>query len=135
MSTMRTSALLASLGLVTGLPAQPGSSCSNALPANTNITIIAPLEDTWYSFTAPSHGFILAKTCGLSKCDTRLAVYDRCSGLVFDDAGLGSIAYNDDACCTASTVYFPVMADSTYYIRVRDVSNGCISNGLRWTMT
>src|SRR6185369_4741712 len=133
---MKAPALLLALALLpSALLAQPGSTCTQPLSATVGTQLTAPLDDTWYVHTPAADGTLLVKTCGHSTCDTRIAVYDHCDGLVTDDAGLNAIAYSDNACGEASMVAFPVTAGTTYWIRIMDHGNDCGAANARWSMT
>ncbi|HEY0976225.1 MAG TPA: lysyl oxidase family protein [Flavobacteriales bacterium] len=75
----------------------PGFSCGNPLVVGEG-THTAPAADTWYSFTAPQSGSYLVTTCGLADCDTRIWVYDHCTGLVPDNSPAGTMYYADGGC-------------------------------------
>jgi len=70
---------------------------------------VAP--DLWYSMTATAADDIIFDTCG-SGFDTALEVYDGTCGT------LTSIACNDDACGTQSSVTITATIGTTYYVRV-----------------
>jgi hypothetical protein len=66
----------------------------------------------WYEFTPSEGGIITATTCGLSSFDTKIRVYvGACDNFT-------CVTGNDDACGLQSSVTFPAVEGSTYYILV-----------------
>jgi hypothetical protein len=72
-------------------------------------------NDIWFCWTATETGPVVARTCGLTKLDTRLAVYSGCSPC--PDAG-GILACNDDSCDLQSAVAWSAVAGQHYLIRL-----------------
>ncbi|MCH8825196.1 MAG: hypothetical protein IH984_17005 [Planctomycetes bacterium] len=67
----------------------------------------------WYCYTAPCDGIATATTCNdqpPNPLDTVLAVFDSCGG--------NELACNDDDCGLRSTISWPAVAGTTYYLRV-----------------
>ncbi|MCE9618623.1 MAG: hypothetical protein K8R92_01790 [Planctomycetes bacterium] len=77
-------------------------------------------KDVWFRFTAPSAGNATASTCGLANWDTRLVMYP---GSVCPSSSADSIACNNDACGSASSVTWHVDAGSQWYIRLGSTAN------------
>lgn len=71
-------------------------------------------NDVWFCWTAPESGPVIARTCGLTTADTRLAVYDGCGC----PEGAGILACNDDSCSLQSSVSFIAVAGQSYMVRV-----------------
>jgi len=77
-------------------------------------------RDVWYAYTPTSGGMTAFSTCGAS-WDTHLSLWSSCSGT--------ELACNDDATagpCSGSTqsyFQYPVVAGSTYYLRVAGFTN------------
>jgi len=90
--------------------------------ANANGLVV---KDVWYKFVAPCAGNTTVSTCGLAGFDTRVVVY----GPAVDCPGVSTSirACNDDASGCASgtsSVSFPSLIGSTYYIRVGGATAG-----------
>jgi hypothetical protein len=90
--------------------------------ANANGLLV---KDVWYKFVAPCAGSTTVSTCGLAGFDTRVVVY----GPATDCPGVSTPirACNDDASGCASgtsSVAFPSLLGSTYYIRVGGATAG-----------
>lgn len=116
---------------------QIGSSCS--LPAGisgsgTYTTGPLAVDGFWYQFTVDTGGVYTIQTCGLATCDTKIYIYDYCTGLVFDEGNLATIAYNDDACGLQSSVTLNLLQDSTYYIRIGDYNTACMGENITWNI-
>lgn len=131
-TSMRTGLILLIL-IATSLRAQPGANCAEALPAIAGASYTPTALQTWYMYTATADGWLLASTCGLSTCDTRVAVYDHCTGLVTDDAGLNAIGYSDNTCFQQSLVRTPVLAGQDYYVRISGQA-GCSPASMPWKL-
>ena len=108
--------------------AQPGSNCANAVPVTEGV-YTASADNYWYSFVPDSTGVFFLHTCGLSTCDTKLWVYDHCTGLTVNEGWLNAIAYNDDACGLQTQIQVILTAGTTYYIRVGDYNDVCVNVG------
>ena len=76
----------------------PGTSCGDPFVATTDSVFSAVGASTWYSFTPDSTGMYNISTCFPNNvCNTRLWVYDHCSGLIWDSLYYGTTYFNDDA--------------------------------------
>ena len=118
--------------------AQPGTSCSNPIVitgTGTYTTPPTPTNDTWYIFTADTGGLYTFSTCGLTSCDTKIYIYDHCTGLIWGEYNEGTIQYNDDFCGPyQSSLNVSLIQGSTYYIRIGDYLSGCIGLNIPWNM-
>ncbi len=117
--------------------AQPGTSCSTPIVitgTGTYTTPITPVNDTWYEFVADTGGLYTFTTCGLSTCDTKIYIYDHCTGLVWGEDNQGTIQYNDDYCAYQSQLNVILVQDSTYWIRIGDYYSACVGNPITWNM-
>jgi hypothetical protein len=111
----------------------PGYSCSSPITAAMG-TMTAPSPDSWYVFTPDTTGRYDINTCALGNtCDTKLYIYDRCSGLVFDENNQGTVFYNDDDCANLQArIQASLTAGVTYYIRVGDYQTSCAGRSITW---
>ncbi|MCW3127661.1 MAG: hypothetical protein JWO03_3319 [Bacteroidetes bacterium] len=116
---------------------RPGHDCNDALVAVKNDTIIAPIPDTWYVFTPDSTGLYNIFTCGMGNtCDTKIYVYDHCTGLVPTNDNQGTMLYNDDNCPNnLSLVSGALQAHTTYYIRIGQYDTSCAHHTIHWRIT
>lgn len=80
----------------------------------------------WYSWTAPSSGWVTFETCG-SGFDTVLAAY---VGAAVDD--LTEISSNDDACAPASRITFEATAGTVYFVAVAGFDGNVGDFTLAW---
>ncbi|MFN0136650.1 MAG: lectin-like protein [Phycisphaerae bacterium] len=71
-------------------------------------------NDVWYCWTAPESGPVVARTCGLTTLDTRIAIYDGCSC----PTGSAILACNDDACGLQTIASFVAVSGQSYLVRV-----------------
>ncbi|MBL7964690.1 MAG: hypothetical protein JNM31_12705 [Flavobacteriales bacterium] len=108
--------------------AQTGTTCATAVPVSPG-THTAPADNYWYLFTPAVSMPYTIRTCGLSTCDTKVWVYDYCTGLAVNEQGLNTVAYNDDACGLQSSVQVSMLAGTTYYIRMGDYQDECVNAG------
>lgn len=111
-----------------------GTDCSNPLQATLD-TMTAPRPETWYSFTPDTSGTYVISTCGLGNtCDTKLYIYDHCSGIVVQEDNVGTTFYDDDGCGTGfqSKVSAALTAGTTYYIRIGDYLTNCVGFTIKW---
>ncbi len=71
-------------------------------------------NDVWFQYVATCTGTVTATTCGSATFDTSLSAWSACPG-----AG-AELACNDDApgCGLTSTITFPVVSGTTYWIRI-----------------
>lgn len=117
--------------------AQPGTSCADPFiltGTGTYTTPPTPANDTWYMFNCDTAGLYTFTTCGLSTCDTKIYIYDYCTGLVWGENNEGTIQYNDDFCGYQTSLNVTLFAGSTYYIRIGDYLGGCIGTAITWEM-
>lgn len=99
--------------------------CSHALPIGLG-TYTTGGDNYWYAYTPDTSCVHHLSTCGLSTCDTKIWVYDHCTGLVVDEGGTNALAYDDDACGSLqSSVDVYLQAGHTYYIRIGDYEDHC----------
>ncbi len=113
----------------------PGTNCSSAILVDTG-TYTAPLPDTWYRFIADTTGNYTISTCALGNtCDTRIYIYSSCTGLQFDDAGLGVSHYNDNLCGTQSELVIGLAANQEVIIRIGDSATDCSATTIDWAIS
>ncbi len=111
-----------------------GTNCGSAIVATVD-TFSAPTPDTWYVFTPDTNGIYIIQTCNLgNSCDTKLYIYDHCTGLVFDEGNVGTTFYDDDGCGSGvqSRILAALSAGTTYYIRVGDYNTNCAGQSINW---
>jgi hypothetical protein len=115
------SASFSTVGATTDGPSHP--TCLGALDGQIH-------NDVWYTWTAPCTGTLMLDTCGTADFDTRLAVYDGCTGLPTDTTLLG--CNDDDSACAGFTsrLIVPVSAGLCYLIRVGGYNGGAGSGEL-----
>ncbi len=113
----------------------PGSNCSDPFLAYKDSLISAAGTSSWYSFTPDSTGMYNISTCFPDNhCNTKIWVYDHCSGLQFDSLQAGTIYYNDNGCGQQSFLSGGMQAGVTYWIRIGgDV--GCTDSTIIWQLT
>lgn len=111
-----------------------GYACSSAIDVNLG-TYTAPVSNTWYKFKPDSIGTYSISTCGSNTCDTKIWVYDQCTGLVWDNTNMGTLFYDDNAggCGLQAVVTAYLDSSKTYYIRIGD-NNGSCNNTINWTL-
>jgi hypothetical protein len=114
-----------------------GHDCNNAITAVRNDTITAPGPNSWYTYTPDSTGLFNIFTCGVANtCDTKIYVYDHCTGLVWTNDNQGTIMYNDDACANyLSLVSGALQANHTYYIRIGQYDTSCSHHLINWAIS
>ncbi|MBP6697864.1 MAG: T9SS type A sorting domain-containing protein [Flavobacteriales bacterium] len=118
---------------VTEINCPPGFSCGNPL-AIIEGSHIAPDADTWYSFTPALSGYYLITTCGLSTCDTRIYVYDHCTGLVFDDGPVGTMYFADGGCGLQAEMTPSLGAGQQVWIRIGGTGTDCDGQAIAWSL-
>lgn len=96
-----------------------GSICENPLVASLG-AMVAPQDNTFYSFTPDSTGIYSITTCNQTTCDTKLWVYTDCADVDYSGSSAGSLYYNDDNtdCGIQADLNATLIAGSTYYIKV-----------------
>ncbi len=114
----------------------PGSTCSDAAAIGLG-TYTAPNTDYWYEFTAPSSGMYLVTTCNLASCDTKIWIYDTCSGIIVSDINTGTIYYDNDngGCGDQANINALFEEGITYIIRIGEDSGACNSGPIDWSLT
>ncbi|MCB0763728.1 MAG: hypothetical protein KDB84_03415, partial [Flavobacteriales bacterium] len=119
----------------TELNCPPGFSCGNPLTVGEG-THTAPVADTWYSFTAPASGTYLITTCGLANCDTRIWVYDHCTGLVPDQSPAGTMYFADGGCMSGPQAQLSANLGEgeTVWIRIGDTEGACGGGSIEWSI-
>lgn len=130
-------ALLAFALLSVGrLAAQIGSSCATALPVALG-TYTAPSDNYWYVYVPEETTLHHVQTCGMAACDTKIWIYDHCTGLVFNETALNTVGYDDDGCGSQnlSIVDLLMMAGQSYYIRIGDYQDNCAGTPVMWKIT
>jgi hypothetical protein len=69
-------------------------------------------------------------------CDTKIYVYDHCTGLVPTNDNAATILYNDDGCANyLSFISGALQAHHTYYIRIGQYDTSCIHHWINWEVT
>ncbi|MBL4587029.1 MAG: T9SS type A sorting domain-containing protein [Flavobacteriales bacterium] len=113
----------------------PGSGC------NDPFTIVegehvAPIENTWYSFTPAQNGNYEIEACDNS-CDTKIWVYDYCNALVWSDNNTGTIYYDDDqgGCGPQAMIGAALLEGGVeYWIRIGSDGGDC-TGSINWSIT
>lgn len=110
-----------------------GYNCNNPFVAVTD-TMIAPDPETWYVFIPDSTGMYTISTCGLNNtCDTKLYIYDHCTGIVPQEGNEGTTFYNDDNCANnQAEITAALEQNQTYYIRIGDYNTSCAGENINW---
>jgi len=119
----------------TELNCPPGFSCSNPLTVVEG-AYSAPHANTWYSFTATVNGSYVITTCGLSSCDTRIWVYDHCTGLVPDNSPAGTMYFADGGCNTGpqAELFANLATGDQVWIRIGDNDGACNGAAIDWSI-
>jgi len=113
----------------------PGSNCGTSFPVLQDTIYTAAGSSTWHRFIPPASGYYNISTCFPSNnCDTRIWIYDYCTGLVWDDARTGTITYNDSACAQLAFLSVGLIGGKTYYVRIGGDST-CTSSNITWQIT
>ncbi|MEQ8704004.1 MAG: lysyl oxidase family protein [Phaeodactylibacter sp.] len=112
----------------------PGEECESAIPVGEGFHT-AYYDNSWYTFTPDSVGTYLISTCGLNDCDTKIWVYDGCTGTIAED-NQSTIFYNNDEgdCAPAAVVEAFFEPAYTYYIRIGDHEDAC-ADSINWELT
>lgn len=96
----------------------------------------ATLNNHWYTFIPDSTGMYEFSTCGTNSCDTKIWIYDRCSGLIWDDTNIGTIYYDDNTCGGLQAVVTAALAaGDTYFIRIGDSNDDCMGQNINWSIS
>lgn len=113
----------------------PGTTCGDPFVATTDSVFAAYGASTWYEFTPDSTGMYNISTCFPDNtCNTRLWVYDHCSGLIWDSLYYGTTYFNEDACGIQAYLPAGFQAGLTYYIRVGG-DPSCSNDTIFWEIT
>lgn len=113
----------------------PGTFCGSALPAVEDSLYTAIGKSTWYAFTPDTTGNYNISTCfPTNTCDTRIWVYDHCTGLVWNDNMAGTLFYNDSACGIQAFIAAGLQAGSTYYVRIGGDTT-CVDSSITWNIS
>ncbi len=112
----------------------PGSTCSSAIEI-TEGDYVTEYENAWYVFTPDSVGIYLISTCDNNTCDTKIWVYDDCTGS-FDDSNEGTIFYNDNnpSCDDLAVVEGYFAAGTPYIIRIGDADDNCVGTPINFSL-
>lgn len=113
----------------------PGSNCSDPLVI-TEGSYVAPMTNTWYSFTPAQNGTYAIEACNNS-CDTKLWIYDHCQGLLWDETNVAAIYYDDDqgGCAPQAKIGSALLEGGVeYWIRIGS-NNGDCTGSINWSLT
>lgn len=120
----------------TELNCPPGFSCGNPLIVGDG-DHTAPAPNTWYRFTASVSGQYLVSTCGTNTCDTRIWVYDHCTGLVPDESPAGTMYYADGGC--PNGIQAQLLANlgvgDHVWVRIGDAGVACEGVSINWSIS
>lgn len=113
----------------------PGFSCGNPIVVNEG-THTAPAPNTWYTFSPAQSGQFLISTCDQSSCDTRIWVYDHCTGLVPDESPAGTMYYGDGGCANGVQTLLPASlgVGDMVWIRIGGASPSCDGQSIGWSI-
>ncbi len=112
-----------------------GSNCESPFTAFKDSIILSLGQSKWYAFTPDSTGMYSINTCfPQNQCNTKIWVYDHCTGLLFDSLQAGTIYYNDNGCGQQSYLSGGMHAGITYWIRIGGDSS-CIDSTIAWQIT
>lgn len=119
----------------TYLNCPPGTHCGGAYDAYEDSLYTASGSSTWYEFMPDSTGTYNISTCFPSNtCDTRIWVYDHCTGLIWNNNMAGTLFYNDTMCGAQAFIAAGLQGGQTYYVRIGGDST-CISADIDWQIT
>ncbi len=113
----------------------PGSNCNDGVDVTLG-SYTNTQDDNWYTFTPDSTGTYLISTCGINNCDTKIWVYDDCTGTTNTEDNLGTIFYNDSNvdCGELAKVEAYLAVNVTYYIRIGDDVDDCGADMVNWVL-
>jgi hypothetical protein len=83
-------------------------------------------NDVWFCWTATASGPTIARTCGGTVLDTKIAVYDGCAPCYTFG---GIIGCDDDNCSTQTSVSWTATAGHTYMIRLGSYNVASFGSG------
>ena len=114
----------------------PGTFCNDPLVI-TEGSYVAPMPNTFYSFTPTVTGIYKISTCNLTTCDTKLWVYSTCNNYVYNNDNMGTIFYDDDGggCGLRAVIDAYMAAGETYLIRVGKYQNATCNSGIPFELT
>lgn len=115
----------------------PGSQCSDALDALPDTVYEGVFDNSWYTFVADSTGNYEITACDSNTCDTKLWLYDGCTGNISSEDEDGALLYNNDAlgiCAPQSVISANLIAGNRYYVRVGDNADDC-TGSVFWSYT
>lgn len=98
---------------------------------------IAPQAQTWYAFQPDSIGTYAISTCDSNSCDTKIWIYDDCSGILVDSTNAGTVYYddNDGGCGLFAQLPGAVLDTAvTYYIRIGDAGGDCAGQAIHFSI-
>lgn len=109
-----------------------GQMCTTAEPVTEGI-YTTTYDNHFYSFSPDSIGLYKITTCGLDSCDTKIWVYDNCSGNGLSEENAGTVFYDNDEsdCAPQAEVLAYMDPNKTYIIRIGDNENAC-GDSLTW---
>lgn len=121
---------------VTEVNCPPGYSCGNPFVITDGVHT-APAPNTWYSFTAGTSGQYVITTCDLASCDTRIWVYDHCTGLTPDESPAGTMYFADAGCGATEQAQLlaNLGAGDVVWIRIGDSGTSCEGQAIEWSVT
>lgn len=115
----------------------PGSYCTDAITINEG-NHLAPVQNSWYSFTPAETGMFQISTCGISNCDTKIWVYEFCNGManINEPSNVGTLFYDDnEGNCGLQAVVNAYMAGGTEYkIRIGLAANTTCNQGINFSI-
>lgn len=120
---------------VTEVNCPPGYSCGNPTVITAG-THTAPAPNTWYHFTATTSGQYLITTCGLASCDTRIWVYDHCTGLTPDDSPAGTMYFAESGCTSGpqAELLANLAVGDVVWIRIGGETVSCADQSIDWSV-
>lgn len=112
-----------------------GFSCGNPLPISIGAHT-APAPNTWYQFSPDQSGQYRVSTCGSNTCDTRIWVYDHCTGLLPDDSPAGTMYYADAGCQSSAQAELlaNIGVGDVVWIRIGDGGTSCEGLSIAWSL-
>lgn len=121
---------------VTTFNCPPGTSCGSAFVA-TNGNHTAPHSDTWYTFTPTVAGMYDITTCNAANtCDTKIWVYQTCTGLQWDNTNISTLLYDDNNgnCGLQAAITAALIPTETYIIRIGSNNGACGTSPIEWAI-
>jgi hypothetical protein len=113
----------------------PGTHCGSAFTVYEDTLYTSYGSSIWHSFTPDSTGTYNVSTCFPSNsCDTRLWIYDHCTGLIWNNDMAGTLFYNDSTCGVQAFIPAGLQVGQTYYIRVGG-DTSCSNDSIDWQIT